>query len=60
VHRASDDGQIEIHTAVPLLPQPSPFDVEITVARLENYKPSVVMNSVRIDLSITVRDPLTH
>jgi hypothetical protein len=39
VHRDSDGRKIEIHKAVPLLPQPSPFEVENPVARLKNYKP---------------------
>jgi hypothetical protein len=32
VHRVSDVRQIEIHTAEPLVPDPSPFEVEIAVA----------------------------
>jgi hypothetical protein len=28
VHRVSDVGQTEIHTAEPLVPDPSPFEVE--------------------------------
>jgi hypothetical protein len=27
LHRASDVKQIEVHTAEPLIPDPSPFDV---------------------------------
>jgi hypothetical protein len=38
VHRVSDVRQIEIHTAEPLVPGPSPFEVEITIAKLERYK----------------------
>jgi hypothetical protein len=30
--------QIEIHTAEPLVPDPSPFEVEIAIAKLKMYK----------------------
>jgi hypothetical protein len=32
VHRVSDVRQIEIHTAEPLVPDPSPFEVEVAIA----------------------------
>jgi hypothetical protein len=35
VHRVR---QIEIHTAEPLVPDPSPFEVVIAVAKMERYK----------------------
>jgi hypothetical protein len=35
---ASDVRQIKIHTAEPLVPDPSPFEVEITIAKLKRYK----------------------
>jgi hypothetical protein len=38
VHRFSDVRQIEIHTAEPLVPDPSPFEVEIAVEKLRRYK----------------------
>jgi hypothetical protein len=38
VHRVSDVRQIEIHTAEPLVPDPSPFDFEIAIAELQRYK----------------------
>jgi hypothetical protein len=38
VHRASDVRQIEIHTAEPLAPYPSPFEVEIAITKLKRYK----------------------
>jgi hypothetical protein len=41
----SDVRQIEIHTAEPLVCEPSPFDVEIAVAKLKRYKSP---NSVQI------------
>jgi hypothetical protein len=33
-----DVSQIEIHTAEPLVPDPSPFDVEIVIAKSKKYK----------------------
>jgi hypothetical protein len=38
VYRVSDVRQMEIHTAEPLVPDPSPFEVEIAVAKLKRYK----------------------
>jgi hypothetical protein len=38
VHRISDVRQIEIHTAQPLVPDPSPSEVEIIIAKLKRYK----------------------
>jgi hypothetical protein len=40
VHRVSDVRHIEIrvHTAQPLISEPSPFDVEIAIAKLKKYK----------------------
>jgi hypothetical protein len=38
VYRASDVRQIEIHTAEPLVPDPSPFEVEIAIEKLKRYK----------------------
>jgi hypothetical protein len=38
VHRASDCRQIEIHTAGSLVPDPSPLEVEIAIAKLKRYK----------------------
>jgi hypothetical protein len=38
VHRVSDVRQIEIHTAKPLVLDHSPFDVEVTVAKLKKYE----------------------
>jgi hypothetical protein len=31
-------NQLEIHTAEPLVPDPSPFEVEITIENLKMYK----------------------
>jgi hypothetical protein len=38
VHRARDVRQIEIHTAEPLVPAPSPSEIEIDIAKLKKYK----------------------
>jgi hypothetical protein len=38
VHRVSDVRQIEIQTAEPLVPDPSPFEVEIATATFKRYK----------------------
>jgi hypothetical protein len=38
LHNASDIRQIEVHAAEPLVPGPSRLEVEIAIAKLENYK----------------------
>jgi hypothetical protein len=38
VHRASDFRLIEIHTAEPLVPDPTPLEIVIAIAKLENDK----------------------
>jgi hypothetical protein len=38
VHRASAVKQIEIHTAQLSVPDPSPFEVEIVIAKLKRFK----------------------
>jgi hypothetical protein len=38
VHNVSEVRQIEIRTAEPLVPYPSPSEVEIAIARLKKYK----------------------
>jgi hypothetical protein len=38
IQRISDLGGIEIHTAEPLVPEPSPFEVEIAIAKSKMYK----------------------
>jgi hypothetical protein len=37
MHRVSDVRQIKIHTAEPLVPDPSPFEVEIAIEKLKMY-----------------------
>jgi hypothetical protein len=39
VHMVIDVRQIGMHTAEPLVPDPSPFEVEIAIAKLKRYKP---------------------
>jgi hypothetical protein len=34
----SDVRQIEMHTAEPLVPDPSPFEVEFAIAKLKRHK----------------------
>jgi hypothetical protein len=38
-NRVSGVRQIEVHTAELIVPDPNPFEVEITVAKLGKYKP---------------------
>jgi hypothetical protein len=38
VHRVSYVRQIEIHTAEPSATDPSPFEVEIAIAKMKRYK----------------------
>jgi hypothetical protein len=38
-----DIEQIEMHTAELLVPDPSPFDVEIGIVRFKRYKSQVVI-----------------
>jgi hypothetical protein len=40
VHNVSDVRQTEVHTSEPLVPGPSPLEVEITIAKLKKYKSS--------------------
>jgi hypothetical protein len=38
VHRVRDVKQTEINTAEPLVPDPSPFQFEIAIAKLKRHK----------------------
>jgi hypothetical protein len=38
VHKVGDVRQMEIHTAEPLVPEPSPFKVEPAIRKLKRYK----------------------
>jgi hypothetical protein len=50
VHKVSDVGQIEMHTAEPLVPDPSPFEVETAIAKLKRYK---LPGSIQIPAELT-------
>jgi hypothetical protein len=43
VHRVGDVRQIEIHTDEVLVPDPSPFKVEIAIAKLKGINRQVVI-----------------
>jgi len=38
VHGVKDVGQAEIHTAEPLVPEPSAFEVELAIGKLKSHK----------------------
>jgi len=38
VHRVKDVGQAEIHTAEPLVPEPSAFQFELAIGKLKSHK----------------------
>ena len=38
VHENNDVRQAEIHTVVPLVPEPSAFEVELAIGKLKNHK----------------------
>jgi hypothetical protein len=38
VHRVSDVRQMEIYKSEPLVPDPSPFEVEIAIAKFKRFK----------------------
>jgi len=40
VHGVNDVRQTEIHTAEPLVPEPSAFEVEMAIEKLKRYKSS--------------------
>jgi hypothetical protein len=44
-----DVGQMETHTAEPLVPDPGPFDVDIAITKLKQYKSP---GSVQIPLEL--------
>jgi hypothetical protein len=49
VHRVSDIRQIEIYTPETLVPDPSPFEVEIAIVKLKNYE-SAGSNQIPVEL----------
>jgi len=38
VHGVKDDGQAEIHTEEPLVPEPSAFEFELAIGKLKSHK----------------------
>ena len=38
VHGVKDVGQAETHTAEPLVPEPSAFEVELAIGKLKSHK----------------------
>jgi len=38
VHGVNDGRQTEIHTAKPLVPEPSAFEVEVTIEKIKGHK----------------------
>jgi len=42
VHGVSNVRQTEIHTAEPLVPEPSAFEVELAIDKLKRYKSPVI------------------
>jgi len=38
VHEDNDVRQAEIHIVEPLVPEPSAFEVEVTIGKLKNHK----------------------
>jgi len=40
VHRVNEVRQTEIHTAEPLVPEPSAFEVELAIGKLKSHKSS--------------------
>jgi hypothetical protein len=55
IHRVSDVRQIEIHAVEPLVPDPSPFEAEIVIAKLKRYKAS----GSKVSLLISFANPLS-
>jgi hypothetical protein len=38
VHGVEDDGEVEIHTAEPIEPEPSAFEFELAIEELKSHK----------------------
>jgi hypothetical protein len=45
VHGVNDVRHTEIHTAEPLVPQPSAFEVELAIGKLKSHKSAVLIKS---------------
>jgi hypothetical protein len=59
VHNISDVGQIEVHTAEPLVPGPSRLEVEIAIAKLRKQESSGT-DQIQAELIQAEGDPQTH
>jgi hypothetical protein len=46
IRRVSDVRQIEIHTAEPLVPDPSPFEADIAIAELKRINCEELIQAV--------------
>ena len=62
VHCVKDVGQAVIHTAEPLVPQPSTSDVELAIDKLKSHKspgidqiPAALINSDRISIKLETK-----
>jgi hypothetical protein len=51
IHGVNDVRQIEVHTAEPLVPEPSAFEVEIAIEKLKSHK-SPGINQIPAELII--------
>jgi hypothetical protein len=62
VHRVSGVRQVEIHTAEPLIPDLSLFEVEIAIANLKRYKSpdSLILYGIRKNCLISGRSLLLY
>jgi len=49
VYEGNDVRQAEIHTAEPLVPEPSTFEVELLIGKLKNHK-SPGVDKIRAEL----------
>jgi hypothetical protein len=50
VHNVTDVRQTEVHTAEPLVPGPSRFEIEISIAKLKKYKSPPGSDQIRAEL----------
>jgi hypothetical protein len=48
VYNVSDARQVEIHTAEPLVPDPSPFEVKTAIMKLKSFNYLAVFNSTEL------------
>jgi hypothetical protein len=61
MHNGNDFRHMEVHTAEPLVPSPSRFEVETSIAKLKKYKsPGNDEIPASRRRNITVCDPQPH